>query len=191
MYFSLITENYFTSGVNFTQVDYRESMYSTNDYHPTSAENAVIWKDLEGGRVNRVGPIVDCGDLSVSSIFAEKLMSFDPYGIEFYPSKLKLDDGELDGRYLIAVNNVIDVLDDNRSRIKKSPRSGNLIVHELYLSEEKLSKIPLENRVAFRVKGADTTIFFCEELFDAIESVPEFDALRKAKISTDNKAPKF
>lgn len=191
MYFSLITENYLASSVNFTQVDIREPMYATNDYHPTSSEHPIVWKDLERGRVNRVGPIVDCGDLSVSSTFAQKLMSFDPFGVEVYPSRLKLDDGELEGRYLIAVNNVIDVLDEERSRIKKSPRSGNLIVHDLYISDEKLSKIPLEKRVAFRVKGANTTTFFCEELFDVIVRDREFDPLRKAKLSTDNEAPTF
>ena len=191
MYFSLISENYFTSSVNFTSVDNREAMYSTNDFHPTSAVNTIVWQDLEGGKVNNVGPIVDCGDLSVSSTFAEKLMSFDPFGIETYPSKLKLDDGELENRYLIAINNVIDVLDEENSDIDISPRSGRQIVHELYLSDEKLSRVPVAKRVAFRVKGVATAMFFCEELFDVVDSIPEFDVLRKAKISTDDEAPKF
>jgi hypothetical protein len=191
MHFSLITENYFSSSVNFTQVDEREPLYATNNYQPTSSESAIVWQDLEGGSAKRVGPIVDCGDLSVSSTFAEKLMSFDPYGVEVYPSKLKLYDGELEGRYIIATNNVIDVLDEDKSRIKVSPRSGDLIVHELYLSAEKLRQIPLQKRVAFRVKGADTTIFYCEELFDAVVVMPEFDMLRKVKVSTNKEAPKI
>ena len=64
-------------------------------------------------------------------------------------------------------------------------------VRYLFISEEKLKQIPLSNRVAFRVKGAETAMFFCEELFDVIDFMAEFDSLRKAKISTDDLAPKF
>jgi hypothetical protein len=191
MYCSLITENYFTSSVIFTSVDNRESLYSTNIFHPTSSENSIVWQESESGSIKNVGPIVDCGDLSVSSGFASKLMSFDPYGVEVYPSKLKLDDGQLEGRYLVAVNNIIDVLDENKSDIEISPRSGKKIVHELYFSEEKLRSIPMDKRIAFRVKGAETALFFCEELFDVLDSSSEFDVLRKAKISTNDIAPKF
>ncbi|CAI2304715.1 hypothetical protein V8038_003266 [Vibrio parahaemolyticus] len=191
MYFSLISENYFFSSVNFVSVDNRESLYSTNHYHPTSSINPVVWVDSEGGSIKNVGPIVDCGDLSVSRLFAEILMSFDPFGIEYYPSQLKLEDGEVQNRYILAINNIIDVLDEERSDIEISPRSGELIVHELFISEEKLKQIPLSNRVAFRVKGAETAMFFCEELFDVIDFMAEFDSLRKAKISTDDLAPKF
>ncbi|EMK3365295.1 hypothetical protein P3592_19895 [Vibrio parahaemolyticus] len=191
MYFSLISENYFFSSVNFVSVDNRESLYSTNHYHPTSSINPVVWVDSEGGSIKNVGPIVDCGDLSVSRLFAEILMSFDPFGIEYYPSQLKLEDGEVQNRYILAINNIIDVLDEERSDIEISPRSGELIVHELFISEEKLKQIPLSNRVAFRVKGAETAMFFCEELFDVIDFMAEFYSLRKAKISTDDLAPKF
>ncbi|MFH4560320.1 imm11 family protein [Vibrio diabolicus] len=191
MYFALISEDYYASSTNFTPVDNRESMYSTNIYHPSSSENPIIWQDLEGGSINSVGPIVDCGDLSVSANFAQMLMSFDPYGIEVYPSLLKADNGSAEGRYLIAVNNVIDVLDEEKSIIKTSPRSGKKLVHVLYLSEEKLKRIPLNKRIAFRVKGAETVMFFCEEFFNEVGSLSEFDVLRKAKVSTLDRAPKF
>ncbi|EHC7289596.1 imm11 family protein [Vibrio parahaemolyticus] len=191
MYFALISEDYYASSTNFTPVDNRESMYSTNIYHPSSSENPIIWQDLEGGSINSVGPIVDCGDLSVSANFAQMLMSFDPYGIEVYPSLLKADNGVSEGRYLIAVNNVIDVLDEEKSIIKTSPRSGKKLVHVLYLSEEKLKSIPLNKRIAFRVKGAETVMFFCEEFFNEVGSLSEFDVLRKAKVSTLDRAPKF
>lgn len=191
MNFALITENYFASRVSFTPVDNRESLYSTNDYCPTSAKNAIIWQDFDGGSMSGVGPIVDSGDLSVSAAFAENLMSFDPYGIEVYPSTLKLDDGSVENRYLLAINNLIDVLDEKKSDIEMSPKSGNIIVHELYLSEAKLRAIPLEKRVVFRVKGAETAMFFCEEFFDVINPNSNFDKLRKAKINTKNFAPEF
>lgn len=96
--------------------------------------------------------------------------------------------GKLTKLWPILVDHYID---EERSDIEISPRSGELIVHELFISEEKLKQIPLSNRVAFRVKGAETAMFFCEELFDVIDFMAEFDSLRKAKISTDDLAPKF
>ncbi|OCH19490.1 imm11 family protein [Aliivibrio logei] len=191
MYFSLITENYFTSRVSFTCVDGREFFYSTNFYHPTTSNNSIVWKDFEGGKVTQVGPIADNGDLSVNSQFAQKLMSFDPYAVEVYPSKLELEDGVVENRYLLAINNIIDVLDYEKSDIEISPRSGKQIVHILYLSEKKLKKIPLEQRVAFRVKGVETAMFFCEEFFNIIDSDSRFNSLRKEKIDINNRAPKF
>ncbi|WP_333003411.1 imm11 family protein [Vibrio coralliilyticus] len=191
MYLSLISENYFTSNVNFNPVDNREYLYSTNTYNPTSAVKGIVWQEQENGSVKDVGPIIDCGDLSVNKLFAEKLMSFDPYGVEFYPSKLKLDDGEIEDRHLIAINNVIDVLDESKSDIEISPRSGKKIIHTLYISENKLKRIPKERRVAFSVKGVETAIFFSEELFDVINSIPQLDLLKKVKFSTDDIAPKF
>ncbi|MUK94776.1 hypothetical protein GNP80_20405 [Aliivibrio fischeri] len=191
MYFSLITENYFTSRVNLTCVDNREFFYSTNFYHPTTSNHSIVWKDLKGGKVSQVGPIVDIGDLSVSSQFAQKLMSFDPYGVEVYPSKLELKDGQIENRYLLAINNTIDVLDYDKSDIEISPRSGKKIIHILFLSEKKLKKTPLEQRIAFRIKGAETAMFFCEEFFQTIDSESIFNDLRKEKIHINSRAPKF
>ncbi|MBP3140080.1 hypothetical protein ACTFQF_22160 [Aliivibrio fischeri] len=130
MYFSLITENYFTSRVNFTCVDNREFFYSTNFYHPTTSNHSIVWKDLEDGKVSQVGPIVDVdrGDLSVSNQFAQKIMSFAPYGVEVYPSKLELKDGQIENRYLLAINNIIDVLDYEKLDIEISPRSGKKFI---------------------------------------------------------------
>ncbi|MGR5096721.1 imm11 family protein [Vibrio maritimus] len=191
VYFSLITEEHSSSVVNFTPIDIREVLYSTKTYHPTSSISTIVWQDSEGGSVKDVDHIVDCGDLSVSIDFANRLMSFDPFGVEFYPSKLILQDGEVKGRYIIAINNVIDVIDEVRSEIEVSPRSGKKLVHELYISSDKLSKIPREKRVAFSVKGAETAIFFCEELFDVISNEAMFEKLRKVKLDTANEAPKY
>ena len=191
MNFALITENYFTSCTSFVAVDNREPFYSTNHYCPTSANNAIVWHDQDGGQTSNVGPIADNGDLSVSAEFAAHLMSFDPYGIEVYPSTLTLSNGTLENRYLLAINNLIDVLDEEKSEIEISPKSGDLLIHELYLSASKLSAIPLEKRVVFRVKGAETAIFFCEEFFDVINTKPSFAKLRKTKISTADVTPKF
>ncbi len=188
MYFALITENYFTSKTSFTCIDDREYLYSSNDFNPTSLLTPIVWQDQENLKGVSVGHIADNGDLSVSKELAEIIMSFDPYGIECYPSKLLLNDSELDDRYLLAINNVIDVMDDEESDIEKSPYNDEVIVYDLYLSEDKLKNIPLQNRVVFRVKGAETAMFFCEEIFDFISNNSSFDGLRKAKISTDQLA---
>ncbi len=188
MYFALITENYFTSKTSFTCIDDREYLYSSNDFNPTSLLTPIVWQDQENRKGVSVGHIADNGDLSVSKELAEIIMSFDPYGIECYPSKLLLNDSELDDRYLLAINNVIDVMDDEKSDIEISPYSGNPIVHDLYLSEQKLKNIPLQNRVIFRVSGAETAMFFCEEIFNIIGSDMSFIKLRKEKIHTDELA---
>ncbi len=191
MFFSLITENYYSSKVSFSCVDDREFLYSTNDFVPTSSYEPICWQDQDNGSINDVGPIADSGDLSVSKELAEIIMSFDPYGVEVYPSKLLLKDGSLEDRYLIAVNNVIDIMDDEKSQIEKSPYSDRNIVHVLYVSEIKMKSIPLNKRIVFRVKGAETAMFFSEEIYDVIDGLSEFDSLRKIKLSCDKRAPKI
>ncbi len=191
MYFSLITENYYSSKVSFSCVDDREFLYSTNDVVPTSSCEPICWQDQDNGSVNDVDPIADSGDLSVSKELAEIIMSFDPYGVEVYPSKLLLKDGILEERYLIAVNNVIDIMDDERSKIEKSPYSDRNIVHVLYISEKKMKLLPLNKRIVFRVRGAETAMFFSEEIYDAIDGLSEFSSLRKIKLNCDKRMPKI
>ncbi|MHC6526981.1 hypothetical protein ACX806_05660, partial [Vibrio proteolyticus] len=124
MHFSLITENYFTSTTSFTCIDNREFLYSTNEFNPTSSIKPIIWQDQENINGSKVGHIVDSGDLSISKDLAEIIMSFDPYGIECYPSKLILKNSEVSGRYLLAINNIIDVIDEDDSDIEISPYNG-------------------------------------------------------------------
>ncbi|MEL4408293.1 imm11 family protein [Shewanella algae] len=188
MYFSLITENYFTSTTSFTCIDNREFLYSTDEFKPTSSLRPIVWQDQESADTSKIGHIIDSGDLSISKDLAEIIMSFDPYGVEFYPSKLTLKNSEVSERYLLAINNVIDVIDEEESDIEVSPYNGDLIIHDLYISEEKLKNTPFNKRVVFRVKGAETAMFFCEEVFNILNCDSSFKDLRMEKVHTDDLA---
>ncbi|MBO2562659.1 imm11 family protein [Shewanella algae] len=188
MYFSLITENYFTSTTSFTCIDNRELLYSTDEFKPTSSLRPIVWQDQESADTSKIGHIIDSGDLSISKDLAEIIMSFDPYGVEFYPSKLTLKNSEVSERYLLAINNVIDVIDEEESDIEVSPYNGDLIIHDLYISEEKLKNTPFNKRVVFRVKGAETAMFFCEEVFNILNCDSSFKDLRMEKVHTDDLA---
>ncbi|WP_335899756.1 imm11 family protein [Shewanella algae] len=188
MYFSLITENYFTSTTSFTCIDNRELLYSTDEFKPTSSLRPIVWQDQESADTSKIGHIIDSGDLSISKDLAEIIMSFDPYGVEFYPSKLTLKNSEVSERYLLVINNVIDVIDEEESDIEVSPYNGDLIIHDLYISEEKLKNTPFNKRVVFRVKGAETAMFFCEEVFNILNCDSSFKDLRMEKVHTDDLA---
>ena len=190
MNFSIISENYLTSSVSFTCVDNRESLYSKEVFEPTSSSKPIIWEALDGS-VKGVGNIADNGDLCVSKELAELVMSFDPYGIECYPAELKLQDGTVSNRYLLALNNIIDVADWSKSRTRKSPKRNKILIMELYLSEEKLKEIPFHKRVLFRVKGAEIATVFCEEIYDLVSDVDTFGDLRKFKLDCDKEVPKY
>jgi len=190
MNYSIITESYFSARTSFTCIDAREHLYSKNNYEPTSALSPIEWEDLTG-LVADVTNIADNGDLCVSKAFAELVMSFDPFGIECYPAKLILEDGVVENRYILALNNIIDVMDDTKSVLQKSPKRNKMLTLVLFLSEEKLGALPLENRILYRVKGAETTTFYCEEIFDLIENAEQFGDLRKIKLDTNQEAPKF
>lgn len=190
MKFSIISENHVISQMIYTCVDSRESLYSKAQFEPTSSLEPIVWESTDGF-VKGVGKIADNGDLCVSKEFAELVMSFDPYGIECYPAEPRLTDGSLSNRYLLALNNVLDVIDESKSRMRKSPKRNKMLVMELYLSEEKLKKLPLQNRVLFRVKEAETATIFGEEIFDLVTGTDSFSDLRAFKLDCDKEVPKY
>lgn len=190
MDFSVISEDFMRSSTAFRCVDSREYFYGTNNYHPTTSENSIKWED-KNVISSMVYPIADNGDICIEKELAEVIMSFDPYGIEVYPASLITKDKELNNRYILAINNIQDVVDFDRSVVEKSPNNGDLIVHRLFLSPDKISKIPFNRRVIYRAKYADTTSFFAPEVFDLIKDDIRFSLLRKIKISTNMRAPKF
>jgi hypothetical protein len=189
MNFAIISENYFSSTTSFTCVDNREAMYSRSTYEPTSACESIVWEGC--GRFNSVGHIADNGDLCVSKEFAELVMSFDPYGIESYPAEIRCEDGSLKNRYVLALNNLIDVMDEDKSEIRKSPKRNKMLVMELFVSEEKLKSYPLQKRVLFRVEGAEIATIFCEEVYNLITADFTYFGLRTMKLNCDTQVPEF
>ncbi|MCE7557191.1 imm11 family protein [Aliivibrio fischeri] len=190
MNYSVITENYFSAKTSFSCIGSREMLYSKNNYEPTSSINPIIWEN-SNGLIKDITHIIDNGDLCVSEEFAQLIMSFDPYGIETYPAKLILSDGTIEKRYILALNNIIDVMDDEKSITEISPKRNKILVQALYLSEEKLLTYPLEKRILFRVKGAEIATFYSEDIYDLINNNERFNELRKIILNTSQEAPTF
>ena len=151
MEYAVISEDYMRSPSQFQCVDSREFLYSTNDYIPTTTINAIKWED---GNIlsTMVHPIASNGDICITKELAEIIMSFDPYGIEVYPASLIVKDGEVKERYLLAINNIQDVVDYDKSVTEISPNSGDLIVHKLFLNEGKLLNISKEKKLYTEIK---------------------------------------
>ncbi len=190
MEYAVISEDYMRSSSQFQCVDSREILYSNNDYIPTTTINAIKWEDKNITK-NLVHPISDNGDICITKELAEIIMSFDPYRIEVYPASLLIQDGELSERYLLAINNIQDVADMNRSAIEISEDTGSIIVHRLFLSDTKLNEIQFNKRVIYRIKGAETAVFFAPEIYDLIINDYRFYLVRKIKKNTSMRAPKF
>lgn len=190
MEFALISEDLLRSPSQFQCVDNREYLYSTNDFHPTTSINPIKWSD-NNIPSKYIHPIANNGDICVTKEFAEIIMSFDPYGIEVYPASLITKDEELSNRYIIALNNIQDVADFDKSVTEVSEDSGKLLIYRLFLSEEKLNKIPFNKRIIYRVKNANTAVFFASEIYDLIQDDDRFSKLRKIKKNTSMRAPKF
>ncbi len=190
MEYAVISEDYMRSLSQFQCVDSREFLYSTNDYIPTTTINAIKWQD---GNIlsTMVHPIASNGDLCITKDLAEIIMSFDPYGIEVYPASLVVKDGEVTERYLLAINNIQDVVDYDKSVTEISPNSGDLIVHRLFLSEDKLLKVPEDKKVIYRAKDMNSTVFFEPKIYDLIKDDDRFRLVRKLKKDITMRAPKI
>ncbi len=190
MEYAVISEDYMRSPSQFQCVDSREFLYSTNDYIPTTTINAIKWED---GNIlsTMVHPIASNGDMCITKELAEIIMSFDPYGIEVYPASLVVKDGEVTERYLLAINNIQDVVDYDKSVTEISPNSSDLIVHKLFLNEDKLLNISKEKKVIYRAKDMDSAVFFTPEIFDLIKDDERFRLVRKLKKDINMRAPKF
>lgn len=188
--YAIISENWMSSPASFTCVDERESLYSTNQFQPTSSVGPIKWQD-SNLPIRYLHPIVSIGDMCVSKELAEIIMSFDPYGIEVYPMSLEMNDGVVDDRYLLAINNVQDVADLEKSVTEISPYSGDLIIHKLFLDEAKLAQIPFAKRIVYRDKIADSVVFFAPEIYDLIADDKRFQQVRKMKKDISMRAPKL
>ncbi|SGZ03143.1 Putative uncharacterized protein [Moritella viscosa] len=180
-----INEALYASNAMFMSDDARAYLYEDIDYIPVSIAAPIIWTD-DNVLARHVFDITNAGDLSVTAKVAEIFMSFDPYGITVLPNRLDCADGMSEQvRYVIAINNEIDVLDEDKSHIERKVRHydpeehgydlpleerGSYVterIDELYLSEEKMKKVPKCKRHIFRVKGVNV-FFFSNEIYDVV-----------------------
>lgn len=165
--------------------DLRSYLYEYIDFYPVSVISPVIWSD-ENMMAGGVFDITNSGDLSVTAPIAEVFMSFDPYGVSVLPSRLHCVDGASEQvRYIVAINNEVDLVDEDKSSIETKVIHYNpekhgydvpleerksIVSHRvsrLYLDEKKLKSFPEFKRHMFRVKNTET-FFFSEEVFNAL-----------------------
>nr|WP_052678351.1 DUF1629 domain-containing protein [Moritella viscosa]SHO12002.1 Putative uncharacterized protein [Moritella viscosa] len=162
------SENLLSNDIMSQTLDSREFLYSSEGFVPISVINPIIW-EAAGADMTGIPDILDKGDRIISKVVMEAIMAWDPYGVVVMPAALKVDDGLAKGRYLLSVNNIIDVMDTEESFVYLEDRSDydlppELIVAELFIDAEKYHVIPEYKKHIFRVKGSDDTIFFSMEL---------------------------
>lgn len=161
MEIAYINEDFNQGESLFTAVDTRSSFYEDNDFTPTSCIKEIVWTDDNISEIEALDLIRD-GAFNVTRPIAELIMSFDPYGVEFYPARLTCSgDGVLTERYILAVDNLVDVVD-----FDKSVKVTDVTTH-FYLSDEKIKKLPEAKRHVFKPIGMTKT-FFSIELFEAL-----------------------
>ncbi|MCX8804706.1 hypothetical protein NOL29_25880 [Vibrio parahaemolyticus] len=120
-----------------------------------------MWKDDDIYEIEALD-LIRGGAFNVTKPIAELIMSFDPYGVEVYPAKLTCSgDGVLTERYIIAVDNLVDVVDYDKG-IKVTD-----VTTRFYLSNEKIKELPDSKRHVFKPVGMTKT-FFSIELFEAL-----------------------
>ncbi len=150
----------------FSTADIRSSFYDDNDFIPTSCRNEIVWADDNIFEMEALD-LIRGGAFNVTRAIAELIMSFDPYGVEFYPAKLTCSGDEiLTERYIIAVDNLVDVVDYDKS-IKITD-----VTTRFFLSDVKINKLADSKKHVFKPIGMTKT-FFSIELFDALVRLDE------------------
>ncbi|SGZ03181.1 Putative uncharacterized protein [Moritella viscosa] len=162
------SENLLSNDIMSQALDSREFLYSSQKFVPISMINPIIW-EAAGADMTGIPDILDKGDRIISKVVMEAIMAWDPYAVVVLPAALKADDGLAKDRYLLSVNNIIDVMDEDESFIFMKDLSDydlppELKVAELFIDAEKYHVIPEHKKHIFRVKGSDDTIFFSMEL---------------------------
>lgn len=158
-----LSEDFDQSEVMFCEADERATLYASNDYRPCSVLHPLVWQDPDNTLAD-IPALVEKGDKVVSRELAELIMAFDPYGVECYPVELDVADGRASDRFILAVNNILDVSDRQRSRIIKNPKPHRPdIISRLAICPEKLRQLPLSRRLVFRVKESNT-VFFADDI---------------------------
>lgn len=188
MELSYINENTEESDAMFMCSDKREHLYEDMEYTPVSSLNPIIWEDAESYS-EAIFDITNSGDLSVTKPIADVFMSFDPYGVSVLPNRLLCMDGlSTQERYIIAINNELDVLDKEKSIIEivsehydpeehghdvpldERESFHSQLIHKLYIDKEKLKSYPIQFRHVFRVKGTNS-FFFSSEIYDELYNI--------------------
>ncbi|MCE9789707.1 hypothetical protein [Shewanella chilikensis] len=172
----------------FSAVDIRSSLYDDNDFIPTSCLNEIVWQDTDILDIEALD-LIRGGAFNITKEIAELIMSFDPYGVEVYPSKLTCaGTGVLSDRYILAVDNLVDAVDtENSIKITKA-------TSRFFLSAEKINKLPESKRHVFKPIGMTKT-FFSIELLEALIRLDEEGKINTSIVAfsfdTSEEAPRI
>nr|WP_086937945.1 DUF1629 domain-containing protein [Thaumasiovibrio occultus] len=177
-----LSEDLLSNDIMAKPSDAREYLHSHNRYIPVSSDNYFVW-DIGEADIDALPDMIDKGDRVVSKAVMDVIMSWDPYGVIFVPVKLKSNDSLSDSRYIMAVNNIIDVMDEENSFVFTRDNSRynlppDIVVNELYISETKYAQICESKKHIFRVKGADGTIFFSAQMANTVWDVAVSEGLQ-------------
>lgn len=158
------SENLLSNDIMSQARDAREFLYSSEKFTPTSSLNPIIW-EADGAQMDGIPDILDKGDRIISKVVMDAIMAWDPYAVTVLPAALQTDNGLSTQRYLLSVDNIIDVMDEEESYMFMRDLSDydlppELIVNELFIDPEKYHAIAEHKKHIFRVKGSDDTIFF-------------------------------
>jgi len=93
--------------------------------------------------------------------------------VQFIPASVEIKkDTEIDGYWLMHNYNHVECMDLEKSDCEISPRTGNVSwIRKIVLSPEKLLKVPLEERLFFRMKEDFPTHLVHKSIVDKIMAV--------------------
>ena len=95
------------------------------------------------------------------------------HNVQFIPASVEVKKGkDIEGFWLIHNYNRLECMDLEKSDIDISPSSGKVRwIRKIVLSQEKLSQIPLEQRLFFRMKEDYPTHLIHKSLVDKIMEI--------------------
>ena len=93
--------------------------------------------------------------------------------VQFVPASIEVKKGkDIEGYWLMHNYNHLECMDLEKSDCKISSKSGDIIsIQKIVLSQEKLSQIPLEQRLFFRMKEDYPTHLIHKSLVDKIMEI--------------------
>ncbi len=192
------SENLLGNDIVAKPSDSREFLYALDKFVPVSTSEPIVWTAGEHD-LGYIPDIIDKGDRLVSRLVMEAIMAWDPYGVIFLPAELHSSSKRISNFYIMSVNNIIDVINEEDSFVFMEDKSHiglppKVVVSELYISESKYSEIKPYKKHVFRVKGSDDTVFFSTELVDHVWDIVEKKGalgLVQEPFDFDEEAPVF
>ncbi|NRB42422.1 MAG: hypothetical protein HRU20_28795 [Pseudomonadales bacterium] len=118
--------------------------------------------------------MIDCHSLPdaiISKKIEQVLTPMKIAGTQCLPARITHEDLVYDDYFLLHVFNEVECLDREKAVFTLSRRGRVIDIESLWLNEEVLAEIPLEERLIFLLKESTSTCLVHKSVKDAIESV--------------------